>query len=309
MPRIDLFVPFEEKDEVKALGARWDQQAKKWYVPDGLDPGPFARWRPAEAPKSSIRAPQVDVLEASRECWKCGSSTPVYAVRLVAGFETREMDDDGADRWERHGQDVLMSFITFLPQCVTDALAKVTPRYHLDISNTVRRPYWMNHCAHCAAKLGDFDTIEEVDSPFSGPVVKKLFSISGPFECDANIVAPVIVLGGTAAGQGEPIWTFDTHPLREQLYSYLPPLSEEYAWHARLDAKAGDEDVLLCFFSDVLESSCKRVIEFLPEHGYAPPHDGQDMTSARVGQVYEIEIQYLDGEYVAVRVEEAHGDW
>lgn len=28
------------------LGARWDPQAKVWYVPDGRDPTPLARWLP-----------------------------------------------------------------------------------------------------------------------------------------------------------------------------------------------------------------------------------------------------------------------
>ncbi|AVR96438.1 DUF5710 domain-containing protein [Pseudoduganella armeniaca] len=39
-----LKVPFAEKDEAKALGARWDAALKKWYVPAGVDPAPFARW-------------------------------------------------------------------------------------------------------------------------------------------------------------------------------------------------------------------------------------------------------------------------
>lgn len=39
-----LKVPFAEKDEAKALGARWDAAIKKWYVPAGVDPAPFARW-------------------------------------------------------------------------------------------------------------------------------------------------------------------------------------------------------------------------------------------------------------------------
>nr|WP_232102429.1 DUF5710 domain-containing protein [Stutzerimonas stutzeri] len=33
-------VPFAEKDEAKALGARWDPQAKVWYVPEGNETAP-----------------------------------------------------------------------------------------------------------------------------------------------------------------------------------------------------------------------------------------------------------------------------
>jgi hypothetical protein len=41
---IVLKVPYAEKDEAKALGARWNPTRKCWYVPDGKDAGPFARW-------------------------------------------------------------------------------------------------------------------------------------------------------------------------------------------------------------------------------------------------------------------------
>lgn len=43
-----LEVPFAEKDVAKQLGARWNPALRKWYVPEGLDPAPFATWRPGE---------------------------------------------------------------------------------------------------------------------------------------------------------------------------------------------------------------------------------------------------------------------
>lgn len=36
-----LNVPFAQKDDAKALGARWNQAKKKWYVPEHVDPAPF----------------------------------------------------------------------------------------------------------------------------------------------------------------------------------------------------------------------------------------------------------------------------
>ncbi len=39
-----LEVPYTEKDEAKGLGARWDPEMKKWFVPKGRDTKPFARW-------------------------------------------------------------------------------------------------------------------------------------------------------------------------------------------------------------------------------------------------------------------------
>jgi hypothetical protein len=44
-----LEVPFKEKDEAKRLGAWWDPDLKKWFVPQGKDPRPFIRWFPDKA--------------------------------------------------------------------------------------------------------------------------------------------------------------------------------------------------------------------------------------------------------------------
>jgi len=40
-----LNVPYAEKDEARALGARWNPVKKRWYVPDGVDAAPFAKWK------------------------------------------------------------------------------------------------------------------------------------------------------------------------------------------------------------------------------------------------------------------------
>lgn len=42
--RINLQCPYSDKDEAKALGARWDPARKTWYVIDPDDLGRFAKW-------------------------------------------------------------------------------------------------------------------------------------------------------------------------------------------------------------------------------------------------------------------------
>ena len=39
-----LKVPFNEKDQAKSLGARWNAESKHWYVPQGVDAAPFEKW-------------------------------------------------------------------------------------------------------------------------------------------------------------------------------------------------------------------------------------------------------------------------
>ena len=42
--RLDLRVSFAEKDEAKALGARWDPVKRVWYVPAGVSAAKFKKW-------------------------------------------------------------------------------------------------------------------------------------------------------------------------------------------------------------------------------------------------------------------------
>lgn len=69
--RVDLQVPFAEKDDAKRLGARWDGRQRTWYVPEGTDPTPFRKWLP-ESQGPNIRAPSWELVIAPRECWRCG---------------------------------------------------------------------------------------------------------------------------------------------------------------------------------------------------------------------------------------------
>lgn len=42
--RINLSVPFSQKDAVKTLGARWDPARKIWYIVNVRDLTPFLPW-------------------------------------------------------------------------------------------------------------------------------------------------------------------------------------------------------------------------------------------------------------------------
>jgi len=46
--RTNLKVPYEEKDDAKKLGARWDAARKTWYVENVENIAQFMRWMPNE---------------------------------------------------------------------------------------------------------------------------------------------------------------------------------------------------------------------------------------------------------------------
>jgi exodeoxyribonuclease VII large subunit len=39
-----LTTSFKDREQVKALGARWDPDQRKWFVPSGRDLAPFEKW-------------------------------------------------------------------------------------------------------------------------------------------------------------------------------------------------------------------------------------------------------------------------
>ena len=66
--RIYLNVPFSEKDEAKALGAKWDRRAKAWYARDDMELEPFKRWQETKtkAPEPKIK-PEEEFALALKE--------------------------------------------------------------------------------------------------------------------------------------------------------------------------------------------------------------------------------------------------
>jgi len=68
--RTYLAVPYAEKDDAKQLGAKWDRQAKAWYVPAGVELDAFTAWLPS---RDSVHiavdaSPAEQFAEALREC-------------------------------------------------------------------------------------------------------------------------------------------------------------------------------------------------------------------------------------------------
>lgn len=61
-----LEVPFNEKDEAKALGAWWDPEVKKWFVPRGKTPETFARWLPSDTQSEIPSRAGDDVQKAKK---------------------------------------------------------------------------------------------------------------------------------------------------------------------------------------------------------------------------------------------------
>lgn len=84
--RINLVTSFAEKDQAKALGARWDAVRKLWYIVDVADLTPFMRWIPdlvtasqsaSGAPVTRAVAPPGVASETSRSGTITKPLTPI----------------------------------------------------------------------------------------------------------------------------------------------------------------------------------------------------------------------------------------
>lgn len=147
--RVDLEVPFAEKDEAKSLGARWDPACKTWYVPAGLDSRPFQRWLPTGDDEGETELlPPVYAVESKTPCWRCDNQ-PSVATVAAESFISR-------DSGEPVEPDLyLFSGIEHLAPELLEAMRKVNRGYRRRFSKTVGASYYMNHCV-CGAQMGDF---------------------------------------------------------------------------------------------------------------------------------------------------------
>jgi hypothetical protein len=172
MARIDLKVPFSQKDEAKSLGARWDSNVKTWYAPEGVEIGPLVRWLPVtkhsdleHEPEFSVRAPYYYVIESVSDCWSCSRSTRVFSFKLPEEHEAFDyFEDEDEDfvltknlgEWKCLGHRVTVSNVDNLSPQVMKQIQRFTNNFKYAYSKTAGGRYLMNHCEHCGAKLGDF---------------------------------------------------------------------------------------------------------------------------------------------------------
>lgn len=61
--RFYIAVPYTERNEAKALGAKWDGEAKSWYAPDS-EKEKFARWHPQAVERQDIKLTPQEEFKA-----------------------------------------------------------------------------------------------------------------------------------------------------------------------------------------------------------------------------------------------------
>lgn len=186
--RINLVVPYADKDVVKKLGARWDGNTKCWFITSARNIDQFSQWIPSDA-EFTIRSSSYYIAKNTEWCWQCGTATSVFAL-----ITSRDCSIFEEDEWESTHKEIIVSFVNGLPQDVRETIQKASGfRYSWDLSKTTEGHYYMNHCQHCAAKLGDFFMHNEPGGPFfpsndsNNHASISVEHIQSPFACSAGM--------------------------------------------------------------------------------------------------------------------------
>ena len=99
-----LYVPREEKDKAKALGARWDWRANSWYAPQGTDLVPLKQWLtpPEKTAEAALEGPAQQAAVAKAPVQEAAAATEKTWL-YVPRKEKDQAKAVGA-RWDKEAQ-------------------------------------------------------------------------------------------------------------------------------------------------------------------------------------------------------------
>lgn len=157
MPRVNLSVPFEEKDAAKALGAKWDSSIKDWYIPEGRDSSPFAKWLPKEKPSYNVKCQRFFVAVASQSCEKCSAEVKMVTFVLPRGWEEwKEADEDIPCQWQAETDfEAILNGVCRLNLAATTAAQKFNKNYKSVLRPGRSNAIFLNHCEQCETPQGE----------------------------------------------------------------------------------------------------------------------------------------------------------
>lgn len=105
--RTYLQVPYADRDEAKALGARWDADRKQWFAPTEAKEEALARWPQKAEPTSpaqtadQAQAPTVKVY-TQPNCSQCEATKRKLTEKGVE-FEVRDITDEDREKFSQMG--------------------------------------------------------------------------------------------------------------------------------------------------------------------------------------------------------------
>lgn len=167
-----LNVPYAEKDEAKALGAKWNAKLKKWYI--DTDYSKFAKWILKDTDEAIIVCEYIYIIEGSQRCWRCHKNTRVIGlgiseyINIYGELDNPQFDQCFDDElhlaWTDREGDIPPKLLRYL---------KENYSVKMGYSKTLENECFANHCDCCGTIQGNYFLFDEPTSPLSSDTAGK----------------------------------------------------------------------------------------------------------------------------------------
>ena len=184
-----LTVPYNEKEDAKALGAKWNPYVKKWYVNCSHDDfKKYSGWLFSGRDSVIIAMDELYIIDGDMRCWKCNRLTKVFGLGLrdfvrLFNYNNKTEEEMSSDYISTH---------SLFRLAYTDNENLIPPRLLDYIKNNYnvfskysyskKRVVFANHCEHCKARLGNWYVYDRPESPFSTDAANGL-ELKSRMEC------------------------------------------------------------------------------------------------------------------------------
>ena len=135
--KVMLNVPYEEKNEAKLLGAKFDWDAKVWYCEDMTDIKLFKKW----LNKTNIICENLYIFKMNRDCFRCGKSSEVV---LLATDRSYALEDN----YKPNTNMQILTYLEWMPRKLGDYMEDDVKQWMNEIIESVK-----------ATKSSDFEIV------------------------------------------------------------------------------------------------------------------------------------------------------
>lgn len=176
--KVYLDIPYNEKDEAKALYARWDPKEKKWYYKGDIKYlYKFGKWILNKNREVLIALDSIYLFEGKQRCWKCNKYTTVIGLGIgnnICFYES--MPGEFSYGYSPKGI-VFLSWVNSEKDIPDKLLKYMKTKYKVHSTTTkAGGKCFANHCEHCGAVQGNNYIFNESDTVFEPlPFDKSLY--------------------------------------------------------------------------------------------------------------------------------------
>lgn len=183
---IKLSVPYDDKEKVKFLGAKWSIQKKSWYLPTEKIPNLdyCYKWLSKEQQECNffVLRNNLYLYKSTTTCYKCNNKMNVIC------FASKSYEDD----YKFH---YIYTYITLLSKDIItfiEGLKTENIKYEKRYSATEKRSYYMNVCSCCNSHQGDYFMFFNFESPFLNLETKDVIGVKLEQEFDIPMTSNII---------------------------------------------------------------------------------------------------------------------